>query len=134
MIATEPWGDRKSAATSGQPGPMGPRTKRLAQDRPDRTRQSSPWLAALFALSLAVHDAPAAPAAPEQDMTDRPPRPQHPMAPDRHDPPRARDGEAAIREELAAARTREALELFIARHPADPLAEEARRRLGALPR
>ncbi len=55
-------------------------------------------------------------------MTDRP------FAPDRHDPPRARSGDVAIREEFdaaIAARTADALTLFIARHPGHPLAAEA---------
>lgn len=42
----------------------------------------------------------------------------------------ARPGDVAIREELDAARragTREAYDLFLARHPDHPLAEEARR-------
>lgn len=44
--------------------------------------------------------------------------------------PRARDGDIAIAEELCAARkkaTAEAYDLFLARHPGHPLAEEARR-------
>jgi hypothetical protein len=44
--------------------------------------------------------------------------------------PRARDGNIAIQQELSAARrdgTREAYDLFIARHPRHPLAETARR-------
>jgi hypothetical protein len=55
-------------------------------------------------------------------MTDRP------FAPDRRDPPRARDGNVAIREEFdaaIAARSADALSLFIARHPRHPLAAEA---------
>jgi hypothetical protein len=51
---------------------------------------------------------------------------QAPRSPDR---PRARDGDAAIREELDAARregTREAYDLFLARHPDHPLAAAAR--------
>jgi hypothetical protein len=65
------------------------------------------------------------------------PDPRPPIAPDKLDPPRVRPGHIAVREEFdaaVAAGRREALELFIARHPADPLAEEARRRLEALPR
>ena len=44
--------------------------------------------------------------------------------------PRARDGNVAIRQELEAARragTIEAYDLFLARHPDHPLAEQARR-------
>lgn len=59
-------------------------------------------------------------------MTDRP------HAPDRADPPRARDGEVAIREEFQAATSAEALRLFAERHPGHPLADEARARLRAL--
>ena len=47
----------------------------------------------------------------------------------------ARDGDIAIREELEAARkarTLAAYDLFIARHPAHPLAETARRERAAL--
>ena len=47
----------------------------------------------------------------------------------------ARDGDVAIRQELCAARkagTLAAYDLFIARHPAHPLAEEARRERAAL--
>jgi hypothetical protein len=50
----------------------------------------------------------------------------HPEAP----MPRARDGNIAIAEELAAARRAgrvEAYDLFIARHPQHPLAQTARR-------
>lgn len=52
------------------------------------------------------------------------------MAQPRHSPelPRARDGDVAIREEFDAARragTREAYDLFIARHPDHPLARTA---------
>lgn len=46
------------------------------------------------------------------------------------DLPRPRDGDVAIREELEAARragTIEAYDLFLARHPDHPLAEQARR-------
>ena len=46
------------------------------------------------------------------------------------DQPRPRDGDIAIREELEAARragTIEAYDLFLARHPDHPLAEQARR-------
>lgn len=53
------------------------------------------------------------------------------------DPPRVRPGHVAVREECdaaIAAGRRDALELFIARHPADPLVAEARRRLKGLPR
>lgn len=57
-------------------------------------------------------------------MTDRP------QAPDRTDPPRARDGGIAIREEFEAATTAASLRLFIERHPGHPLAAEARKRLG----
>ena len=59
-------------------------------------------------------------------MTDRP------HAPDRADPPRARDGDIAIRQEFQAATTAEALRLFVERHPRHPLADEARERLRAL--
>ncbi|MGY8633283.1 hypothetical protein RAD15_12470 [Bradyrhizobium sp. 14AA] len=51
--------------------------------------------------------------------------------------PMARDPSAAVAEEYQAARrqgTREALELFIARHGDDPLAEQARAELKRLPR
>lgn len=51
--------------------------------------------------------------------------------------PIARDPAAAVAEEYAAARrkgTREAFELFIARHGDDPLAEQARAELKRLPR
>lgn len=51
---------------------------------------------------------------------------QAPHSPDR---PGAQDGDAAIREELDAARregTREAYDLFVARHPDHPLAAAAR--------
>lgn len=51
--------------------------------------------------------------------------------------PMARDPAAAVAEEYEAARrkaTREALELFIARHGDDPLAEQARAELKRLPR
>ena len=47
----------------------------------------------------------------------------------------ARDGDIAIRQELCAARkagTVAAYDLFIARHPAHPLADEARRERAAL--
>jgi hypothetical protein len=49
--------------------------------------------------------------------------------------PRARSGDVAILEELAAARsagTEGAYRLFIARHPGHPLAAEARRELRKL--
>lgn len=59
-------------------------------------------------------------------MTDRP------QAPDHTDPPRARDGDIAIREEFQAATTAPALRLFVERHPGHPLAAEARERLRAL--
>lgn len=52
-----------------------------------------------------------------------------PHAPDRADPPRARDGDIAIREEFQAATSAEALRLFVERHPGHPLADEARARL-----
>jgi hypothetical protein len=48
-----------------------------------------------------------------------------------------RPGHVAVREEFDGARragTRAALELFIARHPDDPLADEARRLLRSLTR
>ncbi|WP_347341900.1 hypothetical protein [Bradyrhizobium guangxiense] len=51
--------------------------------------------------------------------------------------PMARDPAVAVAEEYQAARrkgTREALELFIARHGDDPLAEQARAGLKRLPR
>ena len=51
--------------------------------------------------------------------------------------PMARDPSAAVAEEYEAARrkgTREAFELFIARHGDDPLAEQARAELKRLPR
>lgn len=51
--------------------------------------------------------------------------------------PMARDPAAAVREEYEAARqkgTREAFELFIARHGDDPLAEQARAELQRLSR
>ncbi|MBR1174247.1 hypothetical protein JQ617_09800 [Bradyrhizobium sp. KB893862 SZCCT0404] len=51
--------------------------------------------------------------------------------------PMARDPSAAVAEEFEAARragTREAFELFIARHGDDPLAEQARAELKSLPR
>lgn len=51
--------------------------------------------------------------------------------------PMARDPAAAVAEEYEAARrkgTREALELFIARHGDDPLAEQARAELKRLSR
>ncbi|WP_063688171.1 hypothetical protein [Bradyrhizobium stylosanthis] len=51
--------------------------------------------------------------------------------------PMARDPSAAVAEEFEAARragTREAFELFIARHGDDPLAEQARAELKRLPR
>ncbi len=51
--------------------------------------------------------------------------------------PMARDPAIAVAEEYEAARrkgTREALELFIARHGEDPLAEQARAALKRLPR
>ena len=51
--------------------------------------------------------------------------------------PMARDPAAAVAEEYEAARrkgTREAFELFIARHGDDPLAEQARAELKRLPR
>ncbi|MBB4376197.1 MULTISPECIES: hypothetical protein [unclassified Bradyrhizobium] len=51
--------------------------------------------------------------------------------------PMARDPAVAVAEEYEAARrqgTREALELFIARHGDDPLAEQARAELKRLPR
>jgi len=51
--------------------------------------------------------------------------------------PMARDPSAAVTEEYEAARrkgTREAFELFIARHGDDPLAEQARAELKRLPR
>ena len=51
--------------------------------------------------------------------------------------PMARDPSAAVTEEYEAARragTREAFELFLARHPDDPLAEQARAELKRLPR
>ncbi|MDP3548643.1 MAG: hypothetical protein Q8S29_20915 [Phreatobacter sp.] len=57
------------------------------------------------------------------------------IAPDKLHPPRVRPGHVAIREEFAtavAAGQRDALELFIARHPTDPLAKEARVRLEAM--
>ncbi|UWU66972.1 hypothetical protein [Bradyrhizobium sp. NC92] len=50
--------------------------------------------------------------------------------------PMARDPAAAVAEEYKAARrkgTRQALELFIARHGNDPLAEQARAKLKRLP-
>ncbi|HEX2555471.1 MAG TPA: hypothetical protein VHL98_17370 [Microvirga sp.] len=49
--------------------------------------------------------------------------------------PRARDGDFAVREEFEAARragTREAYDLFIARHPDHPLARTAREERGRL--
>jgi hypothetical protein len=55
---------------------------------------------------------------------------------DRTTPP-ARDPKAAVEEEYQMARrqgTAQALELFIARHPDDPLAEKARADLRRLPR
>lgn len=60
-------------------------------------------------------------------------------APTGHAPamPPARDPSAAVAEEYEAARrsgTREAFELFIARHGDDPLAAQARSELGRLPR
>lgn len=64
-------------------------------------------------------------------MSDRP------VAPDRDNPPRARDGNIAIREEFdaaVAAGTLAALALFIARHPGHPLAIEAETRRRALNR
>ncbi|BBZ96767.1 hypothetical protein ABIE85_003579 [Bradyrhizobium diazoefficiens] len=51
--------------------------------------------------------------------------------------PMARDPSAAVAEEYEAARrtgTREAFELFIARHGDDPLADQARAELKRLPR
>ena len=51
--------------------------------------------------------------------------------------PMARDPSAAVAREYEAARrkgTREAFELFIARHGDDPLAEQARAELKRLPR
>ncbi|MGL4289614.1 MAG: hypothetical protein ACRCVA_24885 [Phreatobacter sp.] len=60
-----------------------------------------------------------------------------PTAPDRENPPRARDGDIAIRQEFEAAvlaGTTAALELFIARHPDHTLAAQARTRLAALTR
>lgn len=51
--------------------------------------------------------------------------------------PAARDPSAAVAEEYEAARrsgTREAWQLFLARHGDDPLAEQARAQLGRLPR
>lgn len=63
--------------------------------------------------------------------------PTVPSAPDKDDPPLVRPGHFAVREEFEAARragTRAALELFIARHPGDPLADDARRLLSTLPR
>jgi hypothetical protein len=72
------------------------------------------------------------PSAGAQPVTERPP-----IAPDKLDPPRARPGHIAVREEFDAAVAtgrRDALDLFIARHPSDPLAAEARRLLEALPR
>lgn len=68
-------------------------------------------------------------------MPDHPIRSPGPVAPDRLDPPRARDGDVAIREEFdtaARAGTAAALELFIQRHPDHPLVPEARARLAAL--
>lgn len=53
------------------------------------------------------------------------------------DLPRPRDGNIAIQQELDAARragTVEAYELFIARHPDHPLAEDARRERAGLAR
>jgi hypothetical protein len=55
---------------------------------------------------------------------------------DRTTPP-ARDPKAAVEEEYRLARqqgTAQALQLFIARHPDDPLAEKARADLRRLPR
>lgn len=81
---------------------------------------------------LLVLMAPYAPAG-AQPLSD----PRQPIAPDKLDPPRVRPGHVAVREEFdaaIAAGRRDALELFIARHPADPLVAEARRRLEALPR
>ncbi len=60
----------------------------------------------------------------------------YPFAPDRGDPPRARPGHEAIREEYDAALsagTRAALLLFIERHPGNPLARDAQRQLERLP-
>jgi hypothetical protein len=57
------------------------------------------------------------------------------VPPDRRDPPRARDGNIAVKEEFDAAvsaGTVAALELFIARHPEHPLTSEAKTRLAAL--
>ncbi|QCK88178.1 hypothetical protein E8L99_21640 [Phreatobacter aquaticus] len=86
------------------------------------------WAAlALFCSMFASH-----PPAGAQPVSD--PRP--PIAADRLDPPRVRPGHIAVREEFdaaIAAGRREALELFIARHPAESLAEEARRRLEVSP-
>ncbi|QCI63189.1 hypothetical protein [Phreatobacter stygius] len=65
-------------------------------------------------------------------MPDRP----GPFAPDRDDPPRARDGDIAIREEFDAAiraGTAAALDMVIARHPQHALAAAARARLAAKP-
>ncbi|MBN8942072.1 MAG: hypothetical protein J0H01_21375 [Rhizobiales bacterium] len=67
------------------------------------------------------------------------PMPSHlpPTAPDHENPPRARDGDIAIRQEFEAAAlagTAAALELFIARNPDHALAAEARARLAAMPR
>lgn len=68
-------------------------------------------------------------------MSDRPAPSPGPFAPDRHDPPRARDGDVAIGEEFEIAiqtGTAAALALFIARHPDHDLTPRARARLAAL--
>ncbi len=54
--------------------------------------------------------------------------------PDRTDPPRARDGDIAIRQEFQAATTTEELQLFVERHPGHPLTAEIRERLRVLDR
>jgi len=67
--------------------------------------------------------------APAAAMKEQPPRRST-------DQPRPRDGDVAIRQELAVARranTLAAYDLFIARHPGHPLAEVARRERAGLP-
>jgi hypothetical protein len=104
------------------------KTTQSASDAEGLRRVGAPRasLLAIATCLACLSGAAAPPAHGGASMTDRP------HAPDRTDPPRARDGDTAIRQEFQAATTAAALRLFVERHPGHPLAAEARERLRAL--